>query len=353
MSDHAAKNRAEAMPINLKTDKMAKEYTVGATVSRESSFSSVELGASNSVSRESSFSSSGSGIFDGDSSHPASRSSSWRSNEDQLISSVTDQQYQRLHNARARFRKARQAPSSESSSTELLQTPPERTRPMTDLKRPDIHGRSCSEPELDLSLISSQRQPKLSATSPDGLVISTPSAKGFIEYRLRSRSFTGSEHSEEERPDVKALQDFSRSHLQVPDNGMTKSRGSTTEDKTVKNVQTNVVSEKDHELLKKERDDLREKLDNLKRECDRLQCERDAVQLERDLLLQEKEQLQAELNNRNDVIQHLQDHVNMSLVVSDDANSATKRQQRSKSEVRRPAFYFPGEITKTNAYTCL
>ena len=183
----------------------------------------VELGASNSVSRESSFSSSGSGILEADVSNPPSRSSSWRSNEDQLITSVTDQQYQRLHNARARFRKARKAPSSESSSTEFLQTPPEIIRPMTNLKRPDIHGRSSSEPKLDLSPVVSRRSPKLSATSPDGLVISAPPAKGFMEYRLRSRSFTGSEHSGEDRPEVKALQDFSRSHLQVPDNGINES----------------------------------------------------------------------------------------------------------------------------------
>lgn len=49
--------------------------------------------------------------------------------------------------------------------------------------------------------------------------------------------------------------------------------------------------------------------DNLRHECDRLQCERDAMQLERDTLLREKEELQAELNNRNDIIHHLQDHV--------------------------------------------
>ena len=220
MSDHVGRNRSEAMPINLKNEKTPREPV---TVSRESSFSSVELGASNSVSRESSFSSSGSGILEADVSNPPSRSSSWRSNEDQLITSVTDQQYQRLHNARARFRKARQAPSSESSSTEFLQTPPEIIRPMTNLKRPDIHGRSSSEPKLDLSPVMSRRSPKLSATSPDGLVISAPPAKGFMEYRLRSRSFTGSEHSGEDRPEVKALQDFSRSHLQVPDNGINES----------------------------------------------------------------------------------------------------------------------------------
>ena len=33
------------------------------------------------------------------------------------------------------------------------------------------------------------------------------------------------------------------------------------------------------------------------------------MQLERDTLIREKEELQAELNNRNDVIHHLQDHV--------------------------------------------
>ena len=49
--------------------------------------------------------------------------------------------------------------------------------------------------------------------------------------------------------------------------------------------------------------------DSLRHECDRLQCERDAMQLERDTLLREKEELQAELNNRNDIIHHLQDHV--------------------------------------------
>ena len=227
MSNHNVGIRSEPMPIDVKSDNTAKDpASRSTTVSRESSFSSLELGASNSVSRESSFSSSGSGFFEGGSSNPASRTSSWRSNEDQLISSVTDQQYQRLHNARARFRKARQPPSSESSSTELFQTPPERARPLANYKRPDIHGRSCSEPEIELSPISSRRQPRLSPTSPEGLIISTPPAKGFIEYRMRSRSFNGSEHSEEERPDVKALKDFSRTYLEVPSNGMIKCRGS-------------------------------------------------------------------------------------------------------------------------------
>lgn len=220
MSEYLAQKRSEAMPINFMIDKTAKETAHGATVSRESSFSSVDLAASNSLSRESSFSSaassSGSGIFETDSPRPPSRSSSWRSNEDpserQLISSVTDQQYQRLHNARARFRKARQAPSSGSSSTEAFHTPPENARPMTKLKRPEVHGRSASEPEV-LSTISNLS--KLSS-SPAGLVITTPPVKGFIEYRLRSRSFTGKDDTEEER----ILKDFSKSLLlQVPDNG--------------------------------------------------------------------------------------------------------------------------------------
>ena len=54
---------------------------------------------------------------------------------------------------------------------------------------------------------------------------------------------------------------------------------------------------------------MRQERDNLRHECDRLQCERDAIQLERDTLIREKEELQAELNNRNDIIHHLQDHV--------------------------------------------
>ena len=54
---------------------------------------------------------------------------------------------------------------------------------------------------------------------------------------------------------------------------------------------------------------MQKECDNLRHECDRLQCERDAIQLERDTLLREKEELQAELNNRNDIIHHLQDHV--------------------------------------------
>lgn len=54
---------------------------------------------------------------------------------------------------------------------------------------------------------------------------------------------------------------------------------------------------------------MREERDSLKRECERLQCERDAMQLERDTLVRDKEQLLAELNNRNDIIHHLQDHV--------------------------------------------
>lgn len=221
MSEHVAHKRSEAMLINLPIDKIAKEKSYGASVSRENSFSSVELAASNSVSRESSFSSaasstSGSGIFEVDSPRPASRSSSRRSNEDlsdrHRISSVTDQQYQRLHNARARFRKARQAPSSGSSSTEAFHTPPETSRPMTNFKRPEVHGRSASEPEVLTTIL---HQSKLSS-SPAGLVISTPPVKGFIEYRLRSRSFTGEEDREKDR----ILQDFSCSHLQVPDSGI-------------------------------------------------------------------------------------------------------------------------------------
>ena len=220
MSEYFAQKRSEAMPIDFMIDKTAKETTYGVTVSRESSFSSVELAASNSLSRESSFSSaassSGSGIFDADSPRPPSRSNSWRSNEDpserQLISSVTDQQYQRLHNARARFRKTKEAPSSESSSTEAFYTPPENTRTMTKIKRPEVHGRSASEPEV-LSKISKS---KLSS-SPAGLVITAPPVMGFIEYRLRSRSFTGEDNKEGDR----ILNDFSQSLLlQVPDNGM-------------------------------------------------------------------------------------------------------------------------------------
>lgn len=225
MSEYFAQKRSEAMPIDFMIDKIPKERAHSATVSRESSFSSVELAASNSLSRESSFSSaassSGSGIFEADSPRPPSRSSSWRSNEDpserQLISSVTDQQYQRLHNARARFRKARDAPSSESSSTEAFHTPPENARTMTklDCKRPEVHGRSASEPEV-LSKISKS---KLSS-SPAGLVITAPPVKGFIEYRLRSRSFTGEDDTEEDR----ILKDFSQSLLlQVPDNGIMES----------------------------------------------------------------------------------------------------------------------------------
>jgi len=220
MSEYLAQKRSVAMPVDFMIDKTAKEATHGATVSRESSFSSVELAASNSLSRESSFSSaassSGSGIFDADSPRPASRSSSWRSNEDpserQFISSVTDQQYQRLHNARARFRKAREAPSSGSSSTEAFHTPPDHARTMTKIKRSEVHGRSASEPEV-LSKISKS---KLSS-SPAGLVITAPPVKGFIEYRLRSRSFTGEDNTEEDR----ILKDFSQSLLlQVPDNGV-------------------------------------------------------------------------------------------------------------------------------------
>jgi len=220
MSEYFALKRSEAMPVDFMIDRTAKETTYVATVSRESSFSSVELAASNSLSRESSFSSaassSGSGIFDVDSPRPPSRSSSWRSNEDtserQLISSVTDQQYQRLHNARARFRKTREAPSSGSSSTEAFHTPPENTQTMTNIKRPEVHGRSASEPEV-LSKISKS---KLSS-SPAGLVITAPPVKGFIEYRLRSRSFTG----EDDVKGGKILTDFSQSLLlQVPDKGM-------------------------------------------------------------------------------------------------------------------------------------
>ena len=220
MSEYFAQRRSEAMPIDFMIDKTVKDTANGAPVSRESSFSSVELAASNSLSRESSFSSaassSGSGIFEADSPRTPSRSSSWRSNEDpserQLISNVTDQQYQRLHNARARFRKAREAPSSESSSTEAFHTPPENTRTMTKLKRPEVHGRSASEPEV----LSTIAKSKLSS-SPAGLVITTPPVKGFIEYRLRSRSFTGEDDTEEDR----ILKDFSQSLLlQVPDNGM-------------------------------------------------------------------------------------------------------------------------------------
>ena len=62
-------------------------------------------------------------------------------------------------------------------------------------------------------------------------------------------------------------------------------------------------------FLQQEMEDLRKERDSLKHDCDRLQCERDAIQLERDTLLREKGELQAELNNRNDIIQHLQDHV--------------------------------------------
>lgn len=43
------------------------------------------------------------------------------------------------------------------------------------------------------------------------------------------------------------------------------------------------------------------------------------------------------------------------VVSSDEVTSAgsTIRQQRSQSEIRRPAFYLPGELPKKNSYTCL
>lgn len=367
MSENNLRKRTETMPISLKIDKSTRESSYGTSVSRESSFSSVELGASNSVSRESSFSSVASsngsgGFFEVDSSRSSSRSNSWRSSEDssesrQRISSVTDQQYQRLHNARERFRKAREPTSNDSSVTEESHAPPENTRSMTNLKRPEVHGRSASEPHiLVLSPISSQS--KLSA-SPDGLVISTPPVKSFIEYRLRSRSFTGSEHSEEERGEMKNLRaSFSHSHLQVPDSRndcMRRSGRKSCGENQDQNAEKVTVSEEDYQTLKKEMESLRQERDCLRRECDRLRCERDAVQLERDTLLCEKSNLQVELNNRNDIIQHLQDHVTKpvnSLVVPDEVKSTPKK-QRSKSEVRRPAFYFPEEMAKTNAYTCL
>lgn len=371
MNDRTLGKDSEAMPVDLKMDNPSRDRSTGANVSRESSFSSVELGASNSVSRESSFSSSGSGVFDADSpSHLPSISNSWRSSEDERISRVTDLQCERLHNARARYRKARDVPSSESSSAEQLPSTSEKPRAMITLKRPEVHGRSISEPELGLSPVSGRRSPMLSATSPDGLVISTPSPKGFIEYRLRSRSFTGSEHNEEDRTDVKDLQDFSGQswHLKVPSSDSVETRksttsqyrGNTTNDAKIdKNAREDSCSEKGYAVLLKERDDLREERDNLKRECERLQCERDAMQLERDTLVRDKEQLLAELNNRNDIIHHLQDHVATSMraavVSSDEVTSAgsTIRQQRSQSEIRRPAFYLPGELPKKNSYTCL
>ena len=231
MNDRTLGKDSEAMPVDLKMDNPSRDRSTGANVSRESSFSSVELGASNSVSRESSFSSSGSSVFDADSSsHLPSISNSWRSSEDERISRVTDLQCERLHNARARYRKARDVPSSESSSAEQLPSTSEKPRAMITLKRPEVHGRSISEPELGLSPVSGRRSPMLSATSPDGLVISTPSPKGFIEYRLRSRSFTGSEHNEEDRTDVKDLQDFSGQswHLKVPSSDSVETRKSTT-----------------------------------------------------------------------------------------------------------------------------
>lgn len=231
MNDRTLGKDSEAMPLDLKMDNQSRDRSTGANVSRESSFSSVELGASNSVSRESSFSSSGSSVFDADSSsHLPSISNSRRSSEDERVSRVTDLQCERLHNARARYRKARDVPSSESSSTEQLPSTSEKPRAMITLKRPEVHGRSISEPELGLSPVSGRRSPMLSATSPDGLVISTPSPKGFIEYRLRSRSFTGSEHNEEDRADVKDLQDFSgqSSHLKVPSSDSVETRKSTT-----------------------------------------------------------------------------------------------------------------------------
>lgn len=67
---------------------------------------------------------------------------------------------------------------------------------------------------------------------------------------------------------------------------------------------------------------MRKERDNFRHECDRLQCERDAMQLERDTLLREKGELQAELDNRNDIIHHLQDHV-----VSDETHASDRRQK--------------------------
>ena len=55
--------------------------------------------------------------------------------------------------------------------------------------------------------------------------------------------------------------------------------------------------------------ELRQERDDLRRQRDRLQCERNAMQVERDALLREKDEMQRELNNRDDIIHHLQDHL--------------------------------------------
>ena len=203
MSEDPTRKCVEAMP-----DKAVRDFRLETSVSRESSFSSIELGAS--VSRNSSFSSCASScessICENDSSCPASRSSSWRSNDDgsdiQRILSTTEQQYRRLQNARAKIRKGSNKGRNSSSSghgsetsVETNQTPPEsrlRIVPCS-VKRPEVHGRSCSEPEALLPMVANHSK----LFCPGGLVISTPPMKSFMEYRLRSRSFNGAEQSNE------------------------------------------------------------------------------------------------------------------------------------------------------------
>lgn len=175
----------EAMPVNLRADRAVlcpfgtDSGFASTSVSRESSFSSTEQEATV-LSRNSSFSSvassSGGSAFDTDS--PVSRSSSWRSNDESTEKSSKEQQ-ERLRAARAKLRNAHRF-----LRTNQENGPP--TAPINfPLQRPSLQtqGRSNSDGS-EPRVISKSR-----LSAPEALVIATPLALPFMQYRSRSRSW--------------------------------------------------------------------------------------------------------------------------------------------------------------------
>ena len=193
MSDSAARNDEEKMPMNLRFDKALPYYIPGAggssvassSISRESSFSSVDQDTAP-LSRGSSFSSGSPGsTIDTDSS--VSRSNSHRSTEDET-----------LNEQRRRFRAARAQGVSSSRHAENGVT-------STSIPaRPSLlmQGRSSSAGSAKQCIASDGS--RLSA--PDALLISTPPGNSFMNFRCRSRSWNCNDAAtgEEDAPSVEA-----------------------------------------------------------------------------------------------------------------------------------------------------
>lgn len=322
-------------------------------VSRESSFSGSDQ-LSTDVSRNSSFSSHSSG------SSSVSRSSSWRSIDEnepcgvdysptrpQDISATADQ--------RAKFRNARWSLGSRNGEVPYMVDTNSSPPNFAPIKRPSIddHRRSSSESVIGI---------KSKLCSPEGLMITTPHPTFKSQDVLRSNTNSkGSDNIETRRRAVKSADNSPRSSL-VPEEGAWMRNCLQILEQSIEKESKDGLLRQEIKELRKQVEELQFERDELRRERDKTTCERDALIIERDALRHEKEGLKQELENRSNIIHHMQEHLQMTSPIAGLRASSRlppedlmpMRRVRSKSEVRSPsAFFVPDHVTVKTAYTCL